>query len=349
MPHYPPIAARNEKWGRLVYDSVTDEFEAHLSSDSADAVISQPISAGCIVTGECNLRCEFCYGDYESLPHDEISAKDWERIFVNLRSLGLMRVDLSGGEPTLRPDLPEIVQAATGAGLNVVISTNGRTLGIDRLDRFPRSRWHVSLDSGIADIHERSRLLSTFEPSTGGFKRTLDFMQSCVERGLPVRALTPVAWHNRDELFALGEQLALIGVTEWNISRILSAGRAKADYSQRWTVNEDYILEQVHDMRVAFSSVIRIRYSNRTDQDGYFLLVLPDGSLATQRSGACDKVVLGAAAHLSLSALESSSDFSIVEHGRKWIAASLISQTFHPALDPPLWIDCLNDTGISLA
>jgi MoaA/NifB/PqqE/SkfB family radical SAM enzyme len=339
MPNSQLTVARSEKWGRLVYDRLADEFEAHLTNDLYEAVISQPVSAGCIVTGECNLRCGFCYGNFESLPRDQITAQDWAKIFINLRSLGLMRVDLSGGEPTLRPDLPEIAQAAIDAGLNVVISTNGRSLAADRLDRFPMVRWHVSVDSGIAYVHERSRLLPTLQPSTGGFKRTLRFMQECVERDLLVRALTSVGWDNRDELFELGEQLALIGVPEWNISRVLPAGRAKTCYEQRWAVDDDYILDQIHDMRAAFSSMIRIRYSNRADQDGYFLLVLPDGSLATQSSGARDKVLLGPAAEVSLSTLTSSTDFSMVEHGRKWISARLISQTFHPMLDPSLWVD----------
>lgn len=345
MPHFPPIAVRDEKWGRLVYDNFTDEFEAHLASDLDEALISQPISAGCIVTADCNLRCEFCYGNYESLPHEQISVQEWENIFINLRSLGLMRVDLSGGEPTLRPDLPAIAQAAVGTGLNVVISTNGRALGADRLDRFPVVRWHVSIDSGIAHVHERSRLLPTLGPSTGGFKKTLGFMRGCVDRGLIVRALTPVSWDNRDELFALGEQLVLIGVPEWNISRVLPAGRAKACYDQRWAVNDDYVIEQVHDLRAAFSDVLRIRYSNRVDQDGYFLLVLPDGSLATQCSGARDKVVLGAAASVSLGVLTANDHFNMVEHGRKWVSAPLISQTFHPALDPSLWDAILAGTG----
>lgn len=98
--------------GRLVYDNVWDEFEAHLREGFTDAGVCRPISAGCVVTARCNLRCGFCYGNFESLPTKEISADEWARVFGRLRSWGLMRVDLSRGEPTMRQDLAQIAQAA---------------------------------------------------------------------------------------------------------------------------------------------------------------------------------------------------------------------------------------------
>jgi hypothetical protein len=115
--------------------------------------------------------------------------------------------------------------------------------------------------------------------------------------------LTCIGQHNTDALFALGEHLALIGVRDWNISRILRAGRAHRDYARLWETSDQAALDQVCDLRSAFP-FIRIRYSNRTTQDGYFLLVLPDGSLATQYTDGRDKVRLGSALGMSLAQLQ---------------------------------------------
>jgi hypothetical protein len=148
--------------------------------------------------------------------------------------------------------------------------------------------------------------------------------------------LTGIGQHNHDELFVLGEHLALLGISEWNISRLLPAGRAKESYRQRWGTNDDYVMAQVHDLRRAYP-FIRIRHSSRIQQDGYFLLVLPDGSLATQYSGERDKVILGTALGVQLSDLERSPDFCLDEHGQKWISARLNWQPFHHSVDPSLW------------
>ena len=316
---------RHEPWGRIEYFPDVDEFEAHIAREGNRVTTQRPLSAGVLVTGRCNLECAFCYGDHESLPQIEIKPIEWSRIFDKLRSWGLMRVDISGGEPTIRPDLPEIVAAAQACGLSVVVSTNATLLKPARLREFPRVRWHVSLDSGLQEIHERSRQLRVIHtPLHGSLETVGRFLMACGEIGLPTRALTCVGPHNREALFALGEKLALWGVTDWNISRILRAGRAQAEYENRWETANASLLTQVRDLRAALP-FIRIRYSDRTEQDGYFLLVLPDGSLATQYTDGRDKVPLGNPLEMSLSDLQSHPSFDLLGHGRKWIATQLLA------------------------
>lgn len=316
---------REEGWGKVAYESASDEFEAHVRGDmSVRPVILRPLSAGCLVTGRCNLRCDFCYGNEESLPRVELDARDWSLLFRRLRSWGLMRVDLSGGEPTLRHDLAQIATAALDEGLQVVISTNGMILK-DGPSGFPKVRWHVSLDSGIAEIHEKSRLLPVLTPSRHSLDRSLRFVEQCLDAGQSVRVLTCIGKHNIDALFALGERLALLGVRDWNISRILHAGRAQRTYAEKWEVSDELVLDQIRDLRHAYQ-FMRIRYSNRTENSGYFLLVLPDGTLATQYTDGRDKVTLGKLRDMSLQDLQRHPDFDIKEHGRKWISASLEAQ-----------------------
>jgi MoaA/NifB/PqqE/SkfB family radical SAM enzyme len=242
-------------------------------------------------------------------------------LLKRLRSWGLMRVDLSGGEPTMHRDLAEIARAAVSEELQVVISTNGMVLKKVQ-SGFPSVRWHVSLDSGIAEIHERSRLLPVFAPSRNSLARSSQFITQCLDAGQTVRVMTCVGKHNMDALFALGEHLALLGVQEWNISRILRAGRAQSDYSGKWEISDEFVLDQIQDLRAALP-FIRIRYSNRTDQNGYFLLVLPDGTLATQYSDGRDKVTLGRLQDMSLLDLQNHQDFDLTAHGRKWLSAVL--------------------------
>jgi MoaA/NifB/PqqE/SkfB family radical SAM enzyme len=320
---------RHEAWGEITYDRELDEFEAQICIENSDLSVNRPLSAGCLITGRCNLGCRYCYGNDESLPKNELSADVWKEIFVRLKSWGLMRVDLSGGEPTLRRDISEIADHAIEAGLNIVLSTNGLVLHRTGPVQLPKTtRIHVSLDSGFSDVHESSRVLRSLNPSLNSFRQSVEFIRRSLDLGYRVRVLTCVGQHNSEGLFQLGEHLASIGVTEWNISRILPAGRARANFKELWEVNDERLLEQISTIRYAFQWM-RVRYSNRANQDGYFLLVLPDGTLATQYTDERDKVRLGSVLEMSLEDLQANTQFDIDNHIRKWVAASVGCQGPH--------------------
>lgn len=82
------------------------------------------------VTKRCNLNCSFCFaegGTGEDIPFETIKTR-----LKALAVPGKTLVQLSGGEPTVRDDLPQIVAAAKEAGCQYVqLNTNGIRLGED--------------------------------------------------------------------------------------------------------------------------------------------------------------------------------------------------------------------------
>ena len=106
------------------------------------------------VIDKCNFRCTYCMpaGGLPWLAREEIlTTSEIERLVRLLVGLGVQEVKLTGGEPTVRPDLPEIVRGirALGEELDISITTNGYLL--DRLARPLREagldRITVSCDS----------------------------------------------------------------------------------------------------------------------------------------------------------------------------------------------------------
>ncbi|HKK98784.1 MAG TPA: radical SAM protein [Desulfotignum sp.] len=83
------------------------------------------------VTGQCNLHCRFCFADAAPAPAPLLATvKGWlEQLAVPGKTL----VQLSGGEPTVRDDLPDIIRHARQAGCaHVQLNTNGIRLGQDK-------------------------------------------------------------------------------------------------------------------------------------------------------------------------------------------------------------------------
>ena len=83
------------------------------------------------VTKRCNLRCPVCFAESgEDSPAPEKSVEELYKDFLFLVDKGCKFIQLSGGEPTVRDDLPEIVKAAKKAGAtSVQLNTNGLRLG----------------------------------------------------------------------------------------------------------------------------------------------------------------------------------------------------------------------------
>ncbi len=85
------------------------------------------------VTDFCNFRCSYCLpnGYQGKRPDNELSTSEIKTLLQGFAQLGTTKVRLTGGEPTVRRDLPHIIDIAKSTqGIDTVaISSNGYKLG----------------------------------------------------------------------------------------------------------------------------------------------------------------------------------------------------------------------------
>jgi pyrroloquinoline quinone biosynthesis protein E len=98
-------------------------------------VTPRPLSILCELTYRCNLQCPYCYNPLNLRAYrDELSTQQWCGILADAAALGVVQAHFSGGEPTLRRDLAEMIAAASRAGLYTNLITQGTFLDDARLD-----------------------------------------------------------------------------------------------------------------------------------------------------------------------------------------------------------------------
>jgi len=119
------------------------------------------------VTDRCNLRCEYCMpeAEYNWLPREDVLHFEEISALVDIfLAQGVDRLRLTGGEPLLRRDLPELVKMlAAKPGLNDLALTSNGVLLADQIDALAAAGLHritVSLDTLHAD---RFKALTRFD------------------------------------------------------------------------------------------------------------------------------------------------------------------------------------------
>lgn len=86
---------------------------------------STPAYVQFYVTARCNLACVQCNIIYANADMQEVTTEQCWRIAENLAKIGTSVVLLTGGEPFVRKDLPEICRAFLANGIHPRIQTNG--------------------------------------------------------------------------------------------------------------------------------------------------------------------------------------------------------------------------------
>ncbi|MCG2830855.1 MAG: 12,18-didecarboxysiroheme deacetylase, partial [Desulfobacteraceae bacterium] len=163
----------------LRYGRESSQLPSHLLQFSKD---KRPVVVWNI-TRRCNLKCVHCYAHAKNQSFDnELTTEEGKNLIDDLSRFKVPVLLLSGGEPTIREDLPELAAYAVEKGMRAVISTNG-TLITQQMARVLKdiglSYVGISLD-GMEEINDR------FRGVKGAFRSALEGIKNCQEAGIKV-------------------------------------------------------------------------------------------------------------------------------------------------------------------
>src|SRR5664279_5324846 len=97
--------------------------------------IEPPLALLAEVTHRCPLQCPYCSNPVQlSGASGELSTAEWQQVLTSAAEIGVLQVHFSGGEPTARADLPDLVRHAVSTGLYTNLITSGVLLDQRRVD-----------------------------------------------------------------------------------------------------------------------------------------------------------------------------------------------------------------------
>jgi MoaA/NifB/PqqE/SkfB family radical SAM enzyme len=184
------------------------------------------------ITQRCNLTCQHCYaGSSPGRPLSQGMARnDWFRVISEASTLGCKAIQFIGGEPTLHPDLPDLIQHSRSSGFEMIeVFTNATTLNEARLQLFQSEKVSVACsfysdDEAVHDSITRQR---------GSFLRTKDGIVKALAQGIDLRVGIIEMELNSGHHDRAASLLRSLGVNRIGRDRIREVGRGTAEIAPR--------------------------------------------------------------------------------------------------------------------
>jgi radical SAM protein with 4Fe4S-binding SPASM domain len=199
---------------------------------------SAPYRLDLALTYRCNNDCAHCYNvEHPALtpnpsPHEahpegagrgELTTADWKRVLDKAWGLGIPHIIFTGGEPTLRDDLPELIAHAESNGQISGLNTNARRLSDPRyaeeLITAGLDHVQITLESHDPEIHDR------MVRARGAFQQTVKGIRNVLASPLYVMTNTTMLRDNASTLPATLDFLAELGVPTVGLNALIYSGR----------------------------------------------------------------------------------------------------------------------------
>lgn len=205
---------------------------------------SSPDLAWFSLNDACNLNCKYCFADAEFLNQDPdncirdfLSTDDIFDILNKMVDAGTKQIMFAGGEPTLRRDLPQIINYAS-MFMNVAMNTNGYLVGQEmayELADAGLTQVKISVD-GLMQNHDWNR-------GEGSYERAMEATRSFQKAGIPtIMLIMTLSALNYDDMPGL-LKMAMEMDVDFTLVEFLPIGKA-AEHKD-WCLTR----EQVRDFQ----------------------------------------------------------------------------------------------------
>lgn len=185
--------------------------------------MSAPLRMDLALTFRCQNNCIHCYAGG---PHStsELTTQQWKEVIDKLKQIGIFIATFTGGEPTLREDLPKLLQYAQDSGIVTGLITNGRSLKdkkyFETLEKTGLDFAQITLESHKAAVHDR---ITGIE---GSWRETVQGIKNAVDSQVYVTTNTTLNNYNAPDFLETIDFLKELGIAAFGCNSLIYSGKA---------------------------------------------------------------------------------------------------------------------------
>jgi radical SAM protein with 4Fe4S-binding SPASM domain len=186
---------------------------------------SAPLRMDLALTFRCQNDCVHCYAGG---PHEttELTTVQWKSVIDKLSEIGVFILTFTGGEPTLREDLPELLLYAQNKGMVTGLISNGQILNdkafVGVLENSGLDFVQITLESHKPQIHD------LMTGKKGSWKETVKGIQNAVQSEIYVSTNTTLSKHNAADFLTTIDYIKGLGVDAFGCNSLIYSGKASS-------------------------------------------------------------------------------------------------------------------------
>ena len=206
----------------------------------------------------CNQKCLHCYAANEVKgKENELSTEEWKKVIDKLKKARIPQLTFTGGEPTLRSDLAELVKYS---GWFVTrLNTNGQLL----TKELCASLYDASLDAVQVTLYSTDKAVHNFLVGAEGFDKTMEGIKNALDSKLLVSINTPLCTLNKDYKTLVRNIYLSTGIRYFTCSGMILTGNAKNDENDGRRLTEDELTDVLKEaLDYARSCNIEIKFTS---------------------------------------------------------------------------------------
>jgi PqqA peptide cyclase len=230
------------KEGTVTMDAGEMRCDSAAAPEPADIACARaPIGLLAELTHRCPLQCPYCSNPLElERGNTELSTEEWQKVMRQAAQLGILQIHLSGGEPTVRRDLEDIVKTASEAGLYTNLITAAVLLTKERLQKLQEAGLdHVQIS--IQDVDVAAENADRIAGYKGGSAKKKEVAGWVRELGLPLTINAPIHRHNIKNVEAIIDYAVALGAGRVEIAHVQYYAWALKNRAALMPTREDFM------------------------------------------------------------------------------------------------------------
>ncbi|MBR5109641.1 MAG: radical SAM protein [Clostridia bacterium] len=206
----------------------------------------------------CNQKCLHCYAAGQPEAEvKELTTAEWKRVIDECRKANIPQLTFTGGEPTMRADLVELVEYAKW------FVTRLNTNGVNLTEDLAHALYDASLDSAQVTFYSSVEATHNTLVGASNYLRTLAGLENVLKAGISVSVNTPLCSLNAGEYADTLKFLRDLGVGYVSCSSLILTGNAREKDSQATQLTEAQLVETLsaaaafcaeNEMELSFTS-----------------------------------------------------------------------------------------------